>query len=137
MLFLRRERRGPRISRRVKLNIDIQTPHFDILESQENVGENQTSNEGIYTADTDMSQNLSTQKVQSHGSMLSSENYDDSTERRRTRNLTDIYNDTEEVELDKDLYRMGVEEPANYKQVVNDWRNAMEKEIESIEKNNT
>lgn len=112
---------------------DVQTPQFDIMKSQEN------DTEGTYTTDTDISQNPTTPEAQPYGSRLSSENYDDSTEPRRTRNLADIYNDTEEVELDEELYLMGIEEPANYKEAVKDreWKKAMEKEIESIEKNNT
>lgn len=116
-----------------------QTPQFAVLESQESDGENQTSTEGTYATDNDMSQNLATPEARSQGLRLSSENYDDSTEPRHTRKLTDIYNDTEEVELDEELYLMGVEEPASFRQAVEDreWRKAMEKEIESIEKNNT
>lgn len=86
-----------------------------------------------------MSQNLATPEAQSQRSRLSSKNYDDNRKPRRTSKLIDIYNDTEEVELNEEIYLMGVEKPANYKHVVKDreWRKAIEKEIESIEKNNT
>lgn len=72
-------------------------------------------------------------------SELRSENYDDSAIPKKSRRLSDIYNDTEEVVLDEELYLMGVEEPANYKEAVKDmnWRRAMDAEIESIEKNGT
>ncbi|KAL8094205.1 hypothetical protein AgCh_035908 [Apium graveolens] len=72
-------------------------------------------------------------------SRLNADNYDDSTEPRRVRKLSDVYNDMEEVVLDEELYLMGTEEPANYKEASKDkcWKRAMEAEIESIEKNGT
>lgn len=45
---------------------------------------------------------------------LDSDNYDDSVEPRKTRAIADVYNDTEEVTTEEELYLMGVEEPANY-----------------------
>lgn len=72
-------------------------------------------------------------------SRLDSDNYDDSVEPLKVRRLSDIYNDTEEVTLDEELYLMGTEEPANFKEASKDknWRRAMEAEINSIEKNAT
>lgn len=62
-----------------------------------------------------------------------------SSEPKQFRNLVDIYNATEEVELDDELLLMGVDEPRNYTQAVKDcnWRKAMQREMESIEQNNT
>ncbi|KAL8127878.1 hypothetical protein AgCh_014720 [Apium graveolens] len=70
---------------------------------------------------------------------LRAENYDDNVTPKRSRLISDIYNDTEEVTLDEELYLMGIEEPANYKEAVKDqnWHRAMEAEIDSIEKNGT
>ncbi|KAL8090283.1 hypothetical protein AgCh_039668 [Apium graveolens] len=55
------------------------------------------------------------------------------------RSLFDIYNDTEEVELDDELLLMGIDEPKNYTEAAKEynWRHAMESEMNSIEKNNT
>lgn len=51
---------------------------------------------------------------------LNLEDYDDSIEPRRVRNLAEIYNETEEVYLDEELYLMGVEEPMNYSHAIKD-----------------
>lgn len=70
---------------------------------------------------------------------LDSDNYDDSVEPRKTRAIGDVYNDTEEVITEEELYLMGVEEPANYHEASKDrnWNKAMAAEIDSIERNNT
>lgn len=53
--------------------------------------------------------------------------------------LNDIYNDAEEVELGDELLLIGIDELINYGQACKEikWRSAMEREMESIEKNNT
>lgn len=51
---------------------------------------------------------------------LNQDDYDDSTELRRIKRLDEIYNETEEVFLDEELFLMGVEEPMNYSQAVKD-----------------
>lgn len=68
-----------------------------------------------------------------------SENYDDSSEPKRFRTVSDIYNNSEEVELGEELFFMGMQEPANYGEAEKEreWRQAMENEINSIEKNGT
>lgn len=68
-----------------------------------------------------------------------SDNYDDSNSRRKYRPLSEIYDNTEVVELEEELYLMGTEEPSTYRQAANDkeWRLAMEKEMDSIERNGT
>lgn len=50
-----------------------------------------------------------------------------------------MYNETEEVQLDEGLYLMGIEEPINFTQAVKDqnWKIAMDKEMQSIEENKT
>lgn len=67
------------------------------------------------------------------------ERYDDSVTPKRFRSLTDIYNATEEIELEDELMLMGINEPSAYKHAVKDhvWRQAMKSEMESIEKNGT
>lgn len=68
-----------------------------------------------------------------------SENYDDSEQPRIFRSVADIYSNTEAVEMDEELLLMGVDEPTNYKKAAREkeWEQAMVKEMESIEKNNT
>lgn len=67
------------------------------------------------------------------------EDHDESVEPRCYRPLVDMYNESEPVELDEELMVMGVEEPQNYEQAVKKkyWRLAMQRELESIEKNGT
>lgn len=68
-----------------------------------------------------------------------SDNYDDTNSRRKYRPLSEIYENTEVVEPEEELYLMGTEEPSSYRQAANDneWRLAMEKEMDSIERNGT
>lgn len=59
---------------------------------------------------------------------------------RRYRGLTDIYNETQEVELgDDELLLTGVDEPTSYSNAKLDhaWRKAMKNEIDAVERNNT
>lgn len=72
-------------------------------------------------------------------SRLAPENYDDSREPEKTRLLSEVYNDTEKMILDEELFLMGVEEPTNYKEASKDksWKKAMEAELDSIERNGT
>lgn len=51
---------------------------------------------------------------------LNQENYDDSTELKRSRLISEIYNETEEMEASEELHLMGVDEPVNFKQAVED-----------------
>lgn len=103
----------------------------------------------IYTADEDeqIDSNIfdgnnsisSTPEPQSPTSTRNPDNYDDSTEPKKTRRLSEIYNETSMVDLDEELYLVGFEEPANYRQAIqdNNWKQAMRREINSIEENNT
>lgn len=63
----------------------------------------------------------------------------DSSEPRQFRLLSDIYDDTEEVELMDELMLIGVEEPTSFKQAANEveWQKAMQVEIDLIERNKT
>lgn len=62
-----------------------------------------------------------------------------SSEPREFRLLSDIYDETHEVELDDELLLLGIDEPNNFYQVVaeQEWRQAMESELDAIERNNT
>lgn len=76
---------------------------------------------------------------ETEGSNISSHRYDDSGEPLRYRSIQDVYENTEEIELEQELLFAGTEEPQSYKQAAGDknWRLAMEGEINSIEKNGT
>lgn len=64
--------------------------------------------------------------------------YDD-TLVRGFRTLTDIYNETLELEDDSEMLMYAGEEPTTYEEASSDkeWRNAMKQELESVENNNT
>lgn len=68
-----------------------------------------------------------------------SSTYDDSGVPKRFRSLADVYNESEEVEIEDELLLMGVDEPSSYKTAVKEkaWRQAMQNELDSIEKNET
>lgn len=58
-----------------------------------------------------------------------SETFSSSTKPKYFRLLSDVYNDTEEIELADELIFMGVDEPNTYSQAVKDkeWKKAMKK----------
>lgn len=68
---------------------------------------------GDDTADS-QSENIDSPRSQSTTQSLNSEDYDDSGEPNKVRNLQNIYNETEEVQLDEELFLMGIEEPINF-----------------------
>lgn len=80
-----------------------------------------------------------TPTTQQHASTVDWENFDDSTEPKKFRSLNDVYNESEQVTLDEELYLMGIDEPANFREAAidNNWKKAMKQEIESIEENKT
>lgn len=55
------------------------------------------------------------------------------------RSLDDIYTDSTKVELEEELFLMGIDEPVCFKQAITDevWKESMEREMSSIEKNKT
>ena len=74
---------------------------------------------------------------ESNRSISSSESEDGP---RRYRPLSEIYNETERMELeDEELYLMGLDEPVNFNQAVqgNEWKRAMKIEMEGVERNGT
>lgn len=64
---------------------------------------------------------------------------EDSSAPRQFRLLSEIYDETEDIEIKNELLLLGVDEPLNYIQaaVEKEWEIAMKNEIEAIEKNNT
>lgn len=62
-----------------------------------------------------------------------------STEPDKFRLLSDVYNDTEKIDLPEEMMLLGVEEPSSFDQAVKDteWKNAIRVEMEAIEKNKT
>ena len=93
-----------------------------------------------HTVDTDSSNtSLGTPLSQPSVTSVNTDHHDESTEPKQIRPITEIYNETEEVQLDEELYLMGVDEPANYKEATKDrnWNQAMKQELESIEANKT
>lgn len=62
-----------------------------------------------------------------------------STEPRRFRLLSEVYDDTEEMEFTDELLFMGIEEPVTYAQAAKEveWKKAMDTEIQTVEKNKT
>lgn len=73
------------------------------------------------------------------GSMMNTDMYDDSATPKKFRTLEDIYNETKEVDQEDELLIMGIDEPSSFKHAVKDkaWRQAMQSELDSIEKNET
>ncbi|KAL8107456.1 hypothetical protein AgCh_024022 [Apium graveolens] len=64
---------------------------------------------------------------------------DVSSQPRHFRLLGDIYNETEEVKAESELFFMGIDEPSSYREAVTEqvWKRAMQDEIDSIERNKT
>lgn len=62
-----------------------------------------------------------------------------STPPRKFRSLQEIYNETREVDEEVGLCFLSMEEPTRYEEAVGDenWRRAMESEVDSIQKNGT
>lgn len=78
----------------------------------------------------------SLQSVCSSSSMSSSENEG---ETGNFRLISDIYDETNEVDLEKELLLSGVDEPSNYSQPATEhaWEEAMKTEVDAIKKNKT
>lgn len=118
--------------------IDEESPEdLETVESGDDSysGDN-VSGHGSYNGDNIQ---VSTPQSQSSVSRIDPDSYDDSTEPKKFRRLSDVYNNTEEIELDEELWLMGIDEPVNYTQAANDtnWKKAMMQEMNSIEANDT
>lgn len=98
-----------------------------------------TEAEGTFTPQSASSKNISEHTTRTDNSQQFETNsvLDSSSEPRNYKSLREIYDNTEEIELDEELYPMGVEEPTCYEQVAKEteWRQAIKKEIEAVEKN--
>lgn len=126
---------------------DIQTGTFvvpgdSVAEDREFRGENGDDSSHFMensSPQSVQSESAETPRTQTLVPRLNYEDYDDSTEPRRVRKLSEIYEETEEMQLDEELYLMGIEEPMNFTQAAKNrnWKMAMEKEIQSIEENKT
>lgn len=70
---------------------------------------------------------------------INSDNYDDIGVPKKFRSIVDVYNDTEDTEVEDELLLMGVDEPSSYSHAVKEhaWKEAMQNEIDSIEKSGT
>ena len=115
---------------------DVQAGTFTIASAIVTEEREHQSNTGMSSNE---SENMYTPISISHVSKLNSEDYDESTEPRRIKKIGEIYNEIEEVQLEEELFLMGIEEPINFKQAAKDhnWKMAMEREMQSIEENNT
>lgn len=62
-----------------------------------------------------------------------------SSEPRNFRRLSDVYRETDVVELDDDMLLLGIEEPASFEQAIKDseWIKAMKTEMDAVENNKT
>lgn len=63
---------------------------------------------------------LDTPFSQPSNTRVNRDDYDDSHTPKKFRSLNEVYDETEEVTLDEELYLMGVEEPSNFKQAAKD-----------------
>ena len=70
---------------------------------------------------------------------LDSSSADASSEPKRFRSLSDVYNSTEAIELADEMLLLGIDDPVTYEQAARDnvWKEAMHNEIEAIERNKT
>lgn len=105
------------------------------MEEHEFEASGETSPELSATGETSQSGENSEEGFSGENSGYSSE----STEPRKFRLLSDIYNETEEIEIADEMLMLSVEEPSSYSHAEKDkeWRAAMEREIDAIEKNGT
>lgn len=117
---------------------------FSILEALDNRHEVERidiadAESGAATETESEGSDMESPGLQSPASTENSDNYDDSNATRKYRSLYEVYNDSQEVELEDELYLMGTEEPNTYRQASSDkdWRLAMQQEMNSIEQNGT
>lgn len=70
---------------------------------------------------------------------IDSATHDESAPPRHYIRLSDVYEHTSEIELEEELLLIGIDEPVCFEQAVKEevWRRAMDKEIDSIKKNQT
>lgn len=120
-----------------KANLDQQTT-FTIVSTHAQSEENELSSHRA-GADSDNEQQTVTPQTQKDTQNSEAEDSSGSSEPKKFRSISDIYNETEEIELDDELLLMGIDEPRNYSEAAKDrnWRQAIMREMESVEQNNT
>ncbi|KAL8157792.1 hypothetical protein AgCh_002484 [Apium graveolens] len=104
-------------------------------EDNDNSGEESDSS-GENSVNTGRDMELNSESVDNRETSATSS---DSEQPTKFRLLNEIYDETEEIEIEDELMLLGIEEPAYYKQAVKmqEWKMAMENEIDAIERNNT
>lgn len=109
---------------------------FAVADTSEEWENTPVSPRSIDTGEVERSQVMTPRQS---SSKLNPENYDDSCEPRKTRALSEVYNDSVETELEEDLLYVGTEEPSNFSQANRErnWKQAMKAEMDSIERNET
>lgn len=92
-----------------------------------------TGGNTVGTENSETGENSAQSSAQSQTSSSSS------SEPQNFRLLSDILNETEELEAENEMLLLGIEEPKNYSEAAIEkaWEQAMNNEIEAIEKNNT
>ena len=113
-------------------NVVVQTTHQEDVQDSSDEYEPATSTQSSIAQTSD-----SNASVESAGSTAGSTTT--SSTPRNFRLLSDIYDDTEQLEIADDLLLLSVEEPSNFEEASQEieWKKAMESELESIEKNKT
>ena len=88
---------------------------------------------------TPQSQASGSRHTNTSGTQYESDELDESNPPRNFRLISDIYNETEEGELAEELLLAGIDEPACYNQAIkqDEWKVAMDCEMEAIERNHT
>lgn len=115
---------------------------FTVLGLDTGTNRGEPEREGYYTPQagcTNANEGDTETTQTSHDSMESS-GTDTSSEPKNFRRLTEIYDATEEVELDDDeLMLMGTTEPTSYNKAAaeHSWQQALRNEMEAVEKNDT
>ena len=134
----------------VKGSLKIPSPSFFIIAGSqvENIpgeegssqSEFQEGGEEHNILSTPQSQRSSSRQTDTGGEQHESDESDDgSNSPRNFRLISDIYNETEEIEITNELLLAGIDEPVCYGQAIKEdaWKNAMDCEIEAIERNGT
>lgn len=115
--------------------VQIQFPDMEFVDSSNGSVDDEMDTGRGDTSDGELDTPLS----QPSNTRVNRDDYDDRHTPKKFRSLNEVYDETEEVTLDEELYLMGVEEPSNFKQAAKDinWKKAMRQELDAIEANKT
>lgn len=104
-----------------------------------NTGSNAIGTENSETGENSTQNSAQSKSSSSSSSAQSKSSSSSSSEPQNFRLLSDIYNETEELEAENEMLLLGIDEPKNYIEAASEkaWEQAMNTEIEAIEKNNT